>query len=131
MKRTKLPAERAIDIMRKSDSVAARAVKYNKIIKRNLKKRLLDPLNDLKDQLEDKIDNLKDFSLDTNLNAGVKRIDREDCEKRFADLIQARYDLTVLKLEIGEKTAIFKELFGKIEEEDDDLTDDTSDNEKA
>lgn len=128
MKRTKFPAERAIDIMKKSDSVATRAVKYNKIIRRNLKKSILDPLNDQKDALEDKIENLKDFSLDTNLNAGIKRIDREDCEKRFRDLIQARYDLSLLKLEIEEKTSIFKELFGnKFVDEDEELEDEKSD----
>lgn len=128
MKRTKFPAERAIDIMKRSDSVATRAVKYNRIIRRNLKKSILDPLNDQKDALEDKIENLKDFSLDTNLNAGVKRIDREDCEKRFKDLIQARYDLSMLKLEIDEKTSIFKELFGNkaVEEEEDELEDEKS-----
>lgn len=128
MKRTKFTGEKAIDIMKRSDSVATRAVKYNRIIRRNLKKSILDPLNDQKDALEDKIENLKDFSLDTNLNAGVKRIDREDCEKRFKDLIQARYDLSMLKLEIEEKTSIFKELFGNkaVEEEEDELEDEKS-----
>jgi len=104
---------KALTIMQKASNVQERAEKFEGTIARNLKKKILDPLVDRKEQLEDKIASLLDFSLDTNLNKGVIPVTREQCESRFAEVISLEYELKLLILELEAKTKTFDSYFGE------------------
>lgn len=108
---------KALKIMRRAQSVEKRADKFSVTIARNLQKELIDTLIDQKEKLEDEIESILDFSLETNLNAGLKQITREEAEKRFKLAIEKGYQLKLLKVELKVKTKLYNKYFENIEEE--------------
>jgi hypothetical protein len=113
IKTNKTITMKALDLMKTAVSVEDRAENFVTSITRNLKKQILDPLTDKKDQMEDKIKSLMDFSLATDLNRGVLPITREEAEDRFRQALALEYNLKLLALETEAKTDLFTEYFGK------------------
>ena len=101
----------ALDLLKKNTTSADRANNYITPIKRNIQTNVIDVLIASQEALMDKIQDLKDFSLSTDLNAGVKQLSREDCEKRFTQIInlECEYKLQEAILEI--KQASFDKYF--------------------
>ena len=103
--------KKALQLMKQAPTTEERASKYVETIQRNLLKNYIDPVVDRKDNLEDKIASLLDFSLDTDLNKGVLPITREAAEDRLNKVLQLRYELKFVELELETKFKIFNEFF--------------------
>lgn len=104
-------ATKALEIMRKAQSVEARADKFSVTIARNIQKDVIDVLITQKEKLEDEIDSILDFSLETNINRGLKQITREEAEQRFKLAIEKGYELRLVKMELKVKTKLFNKYF--------------------
>lgn len=102
---------KALEIMRKAQSVEKRAGKFAVTIARNLQKEMIDTLVDQKEKLEDEIESVLDFSLVTDLNHGLKTITREEAERRFKTAMEKGYQLKLLKVELKVKRKLFKKYF--------------------
>lgn len=106
----------ALGMLKSNKTVAQRAESYFKSIRRNIQRDVLDELIARKEKMEESKFELSDFALDTNLNAGLRRMTSEDCEARFKKLIDIDYQLVMLSLEIKVKQDSFNELFGETAE---------------
>lgn len=100
-----------LELMEKNKSVKERASSYFESIKRNLQRDIIDALISKKEDLQDKIFELSNFTLDTNLNAGLRQMTKEDCSQRFSELIQAEYDLKLTEIELKCKQESFDKYF--------------------
>ena len=100
-----------LSMMEKNKSVKERAQSYFESVKRNLHRDVIDKLVSKKEDIEDKLFELTNFTLDTNLNAGLQRMTKEDCEARFKSIIDLEYDLKLVELELKSKQESFKKYF--------------------
>ena len=103
---------KAEELMRANKSVEERSEVYTKAIKRNLQKNVLDKLTEDKEKLEDERFDLENFTLNTDMNAGVKQMTKEDCEKRFLRLIEIDFEIEMLDRELKIKQESFTKYFG-------------------
>lgn len=101
----------ALKLLSENQSVKERAENYAHSVKRNLQKTILDSLVEKKEKLEDELYELKNFTLDTNLNSGLRQMTKEDCEKRFIKIIENEYQLKLLEAELKIKEESFKKYF--------------------
>lgn len=106
-----LTGVRALGLMQSNRSVKDRAESYTTSIARNLEKEILDPLIDEKAKIEQKLFDLKDFTLDTNLNAGQARMTIEQCQARFKEIIELEYRLVLLNMELEVKQKSYEHYF--------------------
>lgn len=104
---------KALTLLEKNKSVKERSESYFKSIRRSIFRNHIEKIQDRIDKLVEKNFDLENFSLDTNLNAGLKQMTKEDCEVRFVELINNQYELEMLQLELESKTKIFSEYFGE------------------
>lgn len=102
---------KALNILSTVKSVKDRAQSYSETISRELKRTVLDPLIIKKERLEDEIASLEDFSLQTDHNKGQAQMSREDCQKRFTQIIETKWELCLVQKELEEKTKYFNEYF--------------------
>lgn len=102
---------KALSLLRTNKTVKERAESYFKSITRNIQKNVIDTLVQKKEALEDKIFDLENFTLDTNLNAGLRTMTKEDCEKRFIDIINAECELELVNRELAIKQGSFDKYF--------------------
>lgn len=103
---------KALELLKKAKSVDERAGKYAERIATSLKIKMILPLQEKVEAMEDKIFDLENFSLDTNLNKGQKTMTKDDCEKRFEEIINLKYEKGMLELELEAKKEAFEDLFG-------------------
>lgn len=101
----------ALEMLGKNKTVAQRAESYVGSIKRNIQRDVIDSLIARKEKLEEEKFELSDFTLDTNINSGHRRMTAEDCEKRFKRLIDVDYELALLDIEIKVKQASYDKYF--------------------
>ena len=101
----------ALVLMEKNKTVKERASAYFESVKRNLQKNVIDKIVEKKENLTDELFELTNFTLDTNLNSGLRQMTKEDCEKRFARIIEIEYELELIKLELEAKQATFDKYF--------------------
>lgn len=101
----------ALEMLGKNKTVAQRAESYVGSIKRNIQRDVIDNLIARKEKLEEEKFELSDFTLDTNINSGHRRMTAEDCEKRFKRLIDVDYELALLDIEIKVKQASYDKYF--------------------
>ncbi len=101
----------ALSLLKTSTTVAARAESFEKTIRRNIQREVLDTLIADKEKYEQKLFELQDFSLETDLNAGQRRMTADDCETRFKEMINIEFRLTMLDLEIKVKQESFNKYF--------------------
>ena len=66
------------------------------------------------ESIDDKIFDLTDFSLKTDVNKGLKKLTKEDCQTIFEEVIKLEVEKQMLTLELKLKTEAFENLFGKI-----------------
>lgn len=92
-------------------SVTERADKYADRIKKSLSISIIDNLQERIEKIDDKIFDLENFALETNLNKGMVQLTKEDCEKRFAQIIELKFEQSLLQAELNAKKAAFDELF--------------------
>jgi hypothetical protein len=104
---------KALELLGKSKTVRERADSYVVSMKRNLQKKILDTLQDKIDAIKDKNFDLENFTLDTNLNAGVRQMSKEDCESRFEQLINNQFELQLLEAELKVKQEAFNQYFNE------------------
>lgn len=109
MSQTKVPF--ALKIMQENKSVEDRSLSFIVSVERSIMREIIDPLIIKKEKLEQQILDLKDFSLDTDINKGRQRVTAEDCEKRFKAIFKAEYDLELLNLEIDSMKGIYDKYF--------------------
>lgn len=91
--------------------VNERAEKYAERIKKSLSIKIIDGLQERIEKLDDKIFDLENFSLETDLNKGMKQLTKEDCEKRFEQIIELKFEKFLLDRELLVKKSAFDELF--------------------
>lgn len=103
---------KALEMLKNSKSIGERAENYIVSAKRNIQRDVIDAIISKKEAMEDKLFDLSDFTLETNLNAGVERMDKDAVEKRFKQIIDLEYQLKLLKLELETKQASFSKYFG-------------------
>ncbi len=104
---------KALALLKKSKSTTERASKYASRIAQSLRVDKIIPLEEEIEKIDDKIFDLQDFSLETDLNAGMKKLTKEDCEKRFGEIIDLQVKKTVLELKLKATQEAYDELFGK------------------
>jgi len=109
---------KADKLLRKNKSVSERASGFVTSIKRNIQRDILDKLATKLEEINDKLFELKDFSLETNVNSGQAAMSRESCEKRFTDIINLEYSKELLSREIRIKTKSFNKYFSDDEKEE-------------
>lgn len=108
---TKTSGSKALQMMQKNKSVNERAADFEQSIKRQLQRDIIDPLIDKRDRLKDTITELSDFSLNTDRNAGVQALTREQCTERFKKIFEAEKELKFLELELQVTTDSFSKYF--------------------
>lgn len=101
----------AYSLMQSNKTVEERIDAYFGSIKRNLQRDILDTLVQKIEAIEDHIFEQKDFTLSTDLNKGEVRLTKEECEKRFTNIIEAEYKLEILRMELAVKQASFNRYF--------------------
>lgn len=105
------PTPLAFKLMEKNKSVKERAAAYLESLKRNIQRDVIDSIIPRKEKLEDELFELTNFTLDTNLNAGLKQMTKDDCEKRFKRVIDIEYELKLVELELKTKKESFTKYF--------------------
>ena len=105
---------KAQELLEKSKDTKARAESFFTTIKRNIQKNILDELTAKKEAITDQLFDLSNFQLNTNLNAGVKEMTREECEKRFAKIIELEFEAKVIDLELKSKQESFNTYFNEV-----------------
>ena len=102
---------KAYTMLSKVKSVKERAEVYIPSIMKSLDYQMIHPLENKRDTLSAQIFDLESMGLATDLNKGLRALTKEDCEARFAAIIQKKYELKILNLELEAKQAAFNELF--------------------
>lgn len=102
----------AFTMMKKNRSVSERAQSYFESTKREIQRNIIDKLIERKEKFEDELFELTNFSLETNLNSGLRQMTKEDCTKRFSRIIDIEYELKLVELELESKQKSFDKYFG-------------------
>lgn len=102
---------KAIDLLKTNQSTAERADNFVVSIKRDIQRDILDNLTIRQEKLIDEKFNLKQFTLGTDVNAGLRPMTQDECKKRFERLIEVEYQLELLGKEIEIKTNAFNTYF--------------------
>lgn len=103
---------KAIDLLKSNKSVSERAESYYTSIKRDIQRDVVDELTKRKEKIEDDLFELKDFSLETDVNKGNVRMTKEDCKSRFMRIIDLEFELTLIEQELKIKSESFNKYFG-------------------
>jgi len=101
----------AMQLMRNTVSIEERASSFFESSRRNIQRDVIDQLISQKEKIEDKLFELKDFSLSTDLNRGMKRITKEEIESRFKEIISNEYELLLISEELKQKQILFDKYF--------------------
>lgn len=109
---TKTVQSLALTMMQTNKSVKDRAADFESSIKRQLQRDVIDPLIDKRDRLKDSITELADFSLNTDRNAGVQALTREQCTARFIKIFEAEKELSMIELELELAQELYTKYFG-------------------
>ncbi len=121
MKKTVIPKEttmkvvsgtsRALQLLMSNKPLTERAGDYSESAKRVIIASVINPLIEKVEGLKDKIFSLEDFSLRTDLNAGIVAISREDVAARFTKLIDLKFELSLAQVELNNKMDTFNHYF--------------------
>src|SRR6478736_5898610 len=109
---------KALNILERNLSATEKAPEYIKFIKRKLFREIIEKLEKEIEDKEDHIFSLLDMSITTDVNQGVVGVTKETAEKKFKAVIEAEYELELMKLELKAKRKSFKKYFGKDEVSD-------------
>lgn len=104
---------RAFVMLNSVKSVKDRALQYSARIKTTLEVEMIHPLIEKVNKIDDEIYALEDFSLETDLNKGLRKLTKEDCEQRFKKIIELKYARALAVMERDSKIKAFNDLFGE------------------
>jgi hypothetical protein len=104
---------KALEIMKKQSSVEERASQYFASVRRDIMRSVIDPVMTKIDRLKDDIIELKNFSLDTDINKGINAISKDEVTRRFALIVEKEYLLELAKKELEIKMKSFGIYFGE------------------
>lgn len=102
---------KALSLMSQNLSVKDRAEAYFESVRRNIQRDIIDGLIAKKEELNDKLFELTNFTLETNLNAGLNQMTKDICEKRFKDVIETEFQIFLVSRELEVKQASFDKYF--------------------
>lgn len=102
---------RAHELLATVKSIGERAATYAERIKKSLQLSMILPLEEEIEGIDDEIFDLESFTLETDLNKGMKQLTKEDCEERFSKIIELRYKKKLKVLELEVKREAFEDLF--------------------
>lgn len=111
MATAKKETSNAMTMLQNAKSVSERAEAFYGGIKRDINDEVIVSLEKKIEKLKEKEFELADFSLETDVNRGQRRMTQEDCTNRFRELVDVKYKISILELELKMKSAIVKELF--------------------
>lgn len=94
-----------------STSVETKAADYVKSIKQSIKVKLLQPLKQRIADLKFKVKELEEMSLEHDANKGLIALSKDDCEKRFLEIIELNAQIKLLELEYKNKKNTYKHYF--------------------
>lgn len=103
---------KAQELLKTNKTVAERAENYATSMKRNIQRDVIDALIAKKEKMEDELFELTNFTLDTNINQGIRQMTKETCEERFKRIIQLEYEQKLLEMELKVKQESFDKYFG-------------------
>lgn len=107
-----LKGTEAFKLLVNSKTAGERASEYVSSVRRKLLETVISPLQDKVESLRDKVADLKEFSLKTDHNAGLKLMTREEAAKRFKQIIDEEYELKLAEMELECKVKSFETYFG-------------------
>lgn len=102
---------KALELLKTNKTVAERAENYASSMKRNIQRDVIDSLVSKKEKIEDQLFELSNFTLNTDMNSGLKMMTKEDCEARFKKIIDLEYELELTSRELEIKQASFDKYF--------------------
>ena len=102
---------KAKDLLKKNTSVEVRVEEFVVSLKRDLLRDIIEPLEVKIEKINDKIFDLKDFSVETNVNKGRAAITREGAKARFTEIIELEYEKTLLERELEIKKVSYDSYF--------------------
>ena len=102
---------KALEMLETNISVSERAENYIISVKRNLQRDVIDALVQKKEAMDDELFELKNFSLETNINTGLQAMTKEMVEARFKKIIDLEYKLKLTELELKTKQESFDKYF--------------------
>jgi hypothetical protein len=102
---------KALEMLKKSKSVSERAEAFIGGIQRDIRDEKITTLERKIEKLKEKEFELSDFALETDANRGMRRMTQDDCKNRFSELMETKYEIKMLELELKLKTEIYSELF--------------------
>jgi D-Tyr-tRNAtyr deacylase len=103
---------KALVLLKKSKSVDERAAQFVQVAKEDLYDDLIKPLKRKISDIDNSIFELTDFTLETNLNKGMRRMSSDDIKAQFTKVIELKYQKDLLEAELISKEATFNEYFG-------------------
>lgn len=98
---------KAVTMLLTNKTLQDRAEVFAKSIKRNLQKKVIDVLVDKKEKLEEQIYEAENFA--------IEKSTKEECEKKFENLIEWQCQLLIVTKELEVKQNMFDKYFGIIE----------------
>lgn len=103
---------KALVLLKKSKSVDERASQFVQVAKEDLYDDLIKPLKRKISDIDNSIFELTDFTLETNLNKGMRRMSSDDIKAQFTKVIELKYQKDLLEAELTSKEATFNYYFG-------------------
>jgi len=104
---------KALKLLNDNKTVKERANAYFSSIKRDIFDEEIKPIEKKIEKIDSDLFDLEDFTLDTNLNKGNQRMTKEDCQKRFKDIMDKTYEKKLLELELEVKKDVYSQYFGE------------------
>ncbi len=104
---------KALELLKTNASLEKRAEKFTTSIKRNIQRDVIDSLTAKKEKIEDQLFELTNFTLQTDVNQGLKQMTKDECEARFKKIIDLEYELKLLEVELKTKSESFNSYFGE------------------
>ncbi len=102
---------KALELLKTNKTVIERAENYAIAVKRSLQRDIIDKLVEEKEKLDEELFELTNFTLNTNLNQGLKMMTKDDCEARFKRIIEVEYELELTNRELEIKQKSFDKYF--------------------
>ena len=92
---------RAESLLLSGQKVSERASKYAERVAKSLELKLITSLEEEIEEKNDKILDLENFSLETDLNKGIKPLTKEEVEANFKTIIELTFERDLLEAKLN------------------------------